>query len=106
MRNPVHQVTGSNCGHAKELMSLGSIIQQGSGALFAGKDGSLSESLSEVARDFTHGQLLRTCDIQYSWRRLAMLERSQAHGIGITLPDHIDRPHSQVDGTAFEYRQR
>src|ERR1700727_1406917 len=55
MRNPVHQLTGSNCGPAKELMCLGSIIQQGSGALFSGKDRGFSESVPEATRNFTHG---------------------------------------------------
>src|SRR5580704_12303250 len=94
VRNPVDHLRGRDFWVAEEAVGFSRVVEQSGGAFFPGEARGFPEAPAEFAGDLAHRQFLRARYIQNARRRFAMSKGLQAHGIRITLPNHIYRSHA------------
>src|SRR6478609_3152966 len=103
VRGPIDQGQQRYAWITEQPRRLGGVDQPAFGGFDAGENRRLAEAMPERFCQPAHAHRLRAADIERARRHGAMAQRTQHHGIGIALPDHVDVARSEVDRLACEH---
>src|SRR5258708_11663169 len=102
MGRPVDHLGRGDRWITEQLMSLRCVVEQCAGQFLRLENRFDPKSPAELFGNVAHAESFWPRDVQDQRRRLAMNQRAQAHGVGISLPDDIHEWHAQVHCASFK----
>src|SRR6185312_994385 len=103
VRRPFDHFGWGDGGIAKELVGFRGVTQKRGPALLARENRFNSKQLRELVRDVSDRKRFGASEVQNCGRRRTKAEGAQTNRIRVTLPDHIDKAHPEINGAAFKH---